>query len=135
MTMWSTIISKSICVLLTMIMLISLPHRDSWTLLSSISLFTCLQPISMPQACRPKMNRNRSAVEGSTSRHGQVCSKCKGKGHNRASCPTFVVLNLDVNANGVVQEPMLDGRRRPKKYSICQYISHTKGKCPIRITE
>lgn len=94
----------------------SLPHRDAWTLPSSISSFTCLQPISIPQAGRPKMSRNRSAIEGSSSRRGQVCSKCKGKGHNRASCPTFVaVLNLDVNASGVVQEPTLDGRRRPKK--------------------
>ncbi|KAH6805124.1 hypothetical protein C2S51_029955 [Perilla frutescens var. frutescens] len=102
------------------------PSQDEWTISSS---FKVCPPKSVPQAGRPKEGRYRSAGEGSSTRSGrqQVCSRCGGTGHNRKKCTApQQIEHEEWGAPG-------EGKRRPKRCSICCQPGHNKGKYPNRV--
>lgn len=114
-----------------------LPHPDEWNIPSDIASVIIQPPDVTRQAGRPRMSRARAAVEhASTARRVQVCTKCKGIGHNRRSCtslfPTdaveFNVLPNDSN----VQQSTQGNPRKKKKCSVCHSVDHTRPKCPMR---
>lgn len=110
-----------------------LPHRDEWILPCEISSFKCIPPVSVLQAGRPKVSRNRRGAECSSSRRRRTCSKCNEFGHNKAKCILPSVSGyLDLNESLDVPQPTPFRRRKAKKCRICHESGHTKPTCPIR---
>lgn len=112
-----------------------IPHPDEWNVPAEISTITCYPPEEVRQAGRPRMSRRRSSVEDrATRRRNQMCSRCKGTGHNRKSCIASIPIG-GVDLNVPIEE--IDGqasrqrRRRKKRCSICRSEDHDIRGCPF----
>ncbi|XP_057808495.1 uncharacterized protein LOC131022972 [Salvia miltiorrhiza] len=113
------------------------PHAMYWNVPESISAYVVKPPDITRHAGRPKMSRARSAVEGSSRSQPQVCSRCKGQGHNARRCTSTLALDLNVplDENESVEPPPVARRRRKKKCGICRSEDHTRNACPRRENE
>ncbi|XP_057803133.1 uncharacterized protein LOC131018428 [Salvia miltiorrhiza] len=83
------------------------PHPIYWNVPESISTYIVKSSDITRHAGRPKMSRARSAVEGSSNSRSQVCSRCKGRGHNALRCkaPLALDLNVALDENESVEPP------------------------------
>lgn len=115
--------------------ILPIPHPDEWNAPHSISSIICLPPDEVRQAGRPRMSRARSAVEDRTTiRRNQVCSRCKGPGHNRKSCTTSIPIggvDLNVPPEETCGEQSRQRRRKKKRCSNCRREDHDIRGCPF----
>ncbi|XP_057787342.1 uncharacterized protein LOC131004625 [Salvia miltiorrhiza] len=93
--------------------IVPVPHPTYWNVPDEISAYVVKPPDITVHAGRPKLSRARSIVEGPPKSRPQVCSRCKGGGHNARRCTVqLLALDLNVPVEGVEQP---DARRRRKK--------------------
>ncbi|XP_057803157.1 uncharacterized protein LOC131018454 [Salvia miltiorrhiza] len=123
--------------------IVPVPHPTYWNVPDEISAYVVKPPDITVHAGRPKLSRARSAVEGppnsgppnsgTPNSRPQVCSRCKGGGHNARRCKAQVgPLDLNVPVEGVEQPPDAR-RRRKKKCGICRSGTHTRNACPQNV--
>ncbi|XP_057803131.1 uncharacterized protein LOC131018427 [Salvia miltiorrhiza] len=117
--------------------IVPVPHPMYWNLPESIATYIAKSPDITRHAGRLKKSRARSAIEGSSNSRPQVCSRCKGRGHNARRCkaPLALDLNVALDENEGVEPPPVPRTRRKKKCGICRSGTHTKNACPRRENE
>ncbi|KAK2655990.1 hypothetical protein Ddye_009042 [Dipteronia dyeriana] len=96
-------------------------HPSTWIMPSDIAERVVLNPISRRQACRPKVGRNISSSEMTTT---QNCRRCGQPGQNSRRCSNPTLINE--GPNRVVPEEY------KHKCSICHTVGHNRQTYPTR---